>query len=174
MKYLLLSLFLLIGKVSISQENVTSFKAEGGHLVWDRVFINDINANSLFSYLESTGYFSSVNKTDSTFSANFNKVHCDYKSAGLTRMSLPIMYADAIYSGGVMIQVKDGRYKVVLRNIAMSMQATNFETTLDLVEPLNNVVKNGQIKKSFLKKPALVLEVTFRNIFTVVKSDDNW
>ena len=84
------------------------------------------------------------------------------------------MYADAIYSGGVLVKSKEGRYKVVLRNIIMTVPATNFETTIDLVEPLNNVVKNGHIKKSFLKKPALVLEFTFRNIFTVVRSDDNW
>lgn len=174
MKNLIILIFLL-PFYSISQENVTSFKVENGsQLVWDRVIQKNVNPSDFFQYLESTGYFNNITKTDSTFTANFNGVKCDYKSAGLTRMSIPIMYADSEYSGGVLIQVREGRYRVVLRNISMAMQATNFQTTLDLNETLNSNVKNGQIKKSFIKKPALALEVTFRNIFTVNDTEREW
>lgn len=174
MKKILL-LLLIIPMLSFSQENVTSFKVENGsQLVWDRVIQDNVEPKDYFQYLESTGYFSNITKTDSTFTANFKGIKCDYKAAGLTRMSLPIMYADSEYSGGAMIQVREGRYRVVLRNISMEMQATNFTTTLDLDEQLNNNVKDGVIKKSFLKRPALALEVTLRNIFTKKESNDDW
>lgn len=171
MKNIVTTLLLFISCNLFSQ---TEFKMDDGSLIWQKIFDIENSPADLFNYIQSKGYFRDVSKTDSSFTAIFEGIEPDYKGFGSSEMSTPIYIARSFVNGGVNIQCKDGRYRVTLTNLTLEQKYNDPLSKQGEKSKIESYSGKKEIKGSFLKKPALILNYTFDKIFTFKKSDDNW
>jgi len=173
MKKLIVMLFVL-PFIAISQTEANNFKIENGSLVWQKVFESDVNPNDLFTNILSKGYFKDVNRTDSTLTGIFEGIEPDYKGYGSSELSTPMYISRSFINGGVSIQVRQGRYRVVLSNLTFEQKYDDALTKQGEKTKIETFSGRKDLKRAFLKKPANILTFTFDKIFQYQETDDNW
>ncbi|WP_313266550.1 hypothetical protein [Sphingobacterium sp.] len=165
--------FLLVF-ICFSAFSQTEFKMNEGYLVWQKVFDVNCSPNELFTFIQSKGYFKEISKTDTTFTAIFEGVEPDYKGFGSSEMSTPIYISRSFINGGVNIECRNGRYRVTLTNLTLEQKYNDTLSRQGEKSKIESYSGRKEIKGSFLKKPALILNYTFNKIFTFKESSDRW
>ena len=90
--------------------------------------------------------------------------------------------ASGVFTGGAVIEFKEGKYRVTISNVMYDFSYLSIATMED-AKTRNNLeevaLKRGSndFKNGFLKRDTEVLNYTFNDIFDVSKlkkQDDNW
>lgn len=101
---------------------------------------------------------------------------------GYSPGSMSMYIGNGVFTGGVSIDLKDGKYRVTANNIMYDFTYLSIATMSD-VQTRNNLEEvalrrgSNEFKNGFLKRDSEVLNYTFNDIFDVskyTKTDDNW
>jgi hypothetical protein len=132
----------------------------------------------LLSFIPTVKGVTDVQENSAGLTAKLEGYDCDYKAMGYNRMNAPI-YILQKKSGNISVQVKDGKYRVVISNITCDKK--------NLTDPdYNRVFSNTEIETVILKlnktgwatakgkiKTNKQLEEDFHNSFQI-KQSSGW
>jgi hypothetical protein len=175
MKKLIL-FFLIIPFISLGQEVLSPFKIEQGKLQWQKVYNSDLSVDQILSNASAKGVLHQVVKNENGFTANIQDLVLDYRALGISEWVMEIYISRSSLNAGVLIEVKDGRYRVTITNMILVQRYTDPLTKQGEKTPIEVFTGSKSIKKGFLKRPAQVMDYTFNNLFSPNQAevDDNW
>lgn len=163
---------LLFALLSIQGFAQGHFIASPYDLKWERVYElgeNEFSPNLLPIQIEG------LERTASIYSGKI-ETFSDWKSLGYKELSLPMYIPRTRISASVLIEVRDGRYRVTLTNIVLIQNYDDpisqaGDQTLLKTFALNN---KGEFKSAFLKTPVDIYEKTFDRLFTMQIENNEW
>lgn len=174
MKKLLL-IFLLIPTISFSQETINNFIISDG-LVWQKVFETNLSYDELTNKIKELGILNNIEIADNKMIGQTKLIDADIQGAGFKRMSVPLYILRSLYECFALIEFKEGRYRVTLKNIILVQKyddPMDKEGSRSFIE--DYVIKNDVFANNFIK-PSEILDYTFTKSFTIlpVEINDDW
>lgn len=160
----------------IAQENVTNFIPDNNKIIWQKVYETNFDKTELINLIKESGLFENYKIEGDKILGQMLPVDADFKGAGYGEMSTPIYIARSFFDGFVIIEFKEARYRVIVKNIMLTQQyddGLSKEGEKATIESF--AIKNGknEIKKAFSKSPSIILDYTFTNIFNFKTSETN-
>ncbi|HTF18229.1 MAG TPA: hypothetical protein VK658_09170 [Chryseolinea sp.] len=107
----------------LAQNNTSfgNFKIDEQELLYQKVFLNDsASAEKLGAYYKTLPYLSNVSVNADEVTFDVNELVVDYKKFQFTQVATPSIIQTGKYSGKATVGIKDGRYRVTLREIVMT------------------------------------------------------
>ena len=172
---LFLVAFSIISFSSFSQE-INGFQINSGKLEWVKVCESTLNQTQILDLLEVNGQISEVENSDFRILGNFSSIEPDYKGLGIGEMSAPIYIARNWVRGKFIIDFKEGRYKVILRDILLTQKYTDPISEMGEVSTLDSfAISKMEFKNGFLKSPSKILDYTFTKEFSFeILENEDW
>lgn len=160
----------------IAQENVNNFIPDNNKIIWQKVFETNLDKTELVNLIKESGLFENYEIEDDKILGQMIPVDADFKGAGYGEMSTPMYIARSFFDGYVIIEFKEARYRVTVKNIMLTQQYDDGlskegeKTTIETY-----AIKSGknEIKNAFSKSPSIILDYTFTNIFNFKRSETN-
>lgn len=161
-----------------AQDTINNFKVEQDEIVWQKVFDTQLSFDSVISHFEEQGILESISIVNDKIIGGLKPFEADYKGAGYSRMSSPIYIVSYLFTGHVVIEFKDNRYRVTVRKIFLEKIYNDGLSESGQKETLNTfAVKKGKnsISNLFKREASKILDYTFNKLFTIMeKQEDNW
>ena len=167
MKRICLTLLLaLIGLSARAQEN---FYIDKGEIIWRRVFESAADLKTIETNFRAKGCFRDYNSYDGIITAELWGYRMFIEGTGYKRMSLPIYLPNGVFTAFVIVQVKEGRYRVTVRRIYL-------EDKLGVSGLTTFAVKDGKIDDKFVGAPSDVINYNFFSLFCDLgeEVDNDW
>lgn len=173
---ILFSIIFLTALSIVAQESINNFIPENNKIVWQKVFETNLDKAQLLDIIKVSGLFENCDIKDDKILGQMFPIEADFKGAGYGEMSTPIYIARNFFDGYVIIEFKEARYRVTVKNIMLTQQYDDGlskegeKTTIETY-----AIKSGknEIKNAFSKSPSIILDYTFTNIFNFKRSETN-
>jgi hypothetical protein len=96
-----------------------------------------------------------------------------------SEMSIPMYVARNFFTGFVVIEFKEEKYRVTIKKIMLTQKYDDGLSELGEKTTIETfAIKRGknEMKGAFMKSPSIILDFTFTNAFTFtqVETDDSW
>ncbi len=135
--------------------------------------------NQLTKKIKESGILEDIEIGENKILGQTKQIDADFKGAGYGEMSTPMYVARSFFDGFAIIEFKDGKYRVTLKNIMLTQQygdGLSEEGEKTTIETFGIKKGENEMKKAFTKSPSKILDYTFTNAFTFKSSDtnDNW
>lgn len=143
-----------------------------GAMIWQKVYETNMTSDELYKALHMCSHLQSIEKVDSTFYvAKMKRSKIDYEALGYKRMQLPLYLSNTdIGSATVIIQYKEGKYKITLRHIYLST-LTSLE--YGYLEEFA-VEGEGRFASHFKEAAGYIYHHYFSKWFELEKISDEW
>lgn len=174
MKKLLIIPLLFLSLITFAQGN---FLVEDGKVIWRKVYESETDVYKLTQALKSTGNFKEVEGSTDQITGSFENVDADLKAAGYSRATAPIYISTSFFSGSYVVDMKDGKYRVSIKNIMLTSKNDDPFSKMGQKETLTSYVvnKSNQFKPHFINTGSKILDKTFLNMFELNgKVADEW
>lgn len=164
---------------AFSQESVNNFHIEENSIIWQRVFEKSLNFEQLYTLVNDSGQFELLKKEENKITGELKQIDADFKRAGFTEMGIPMYIPRSSYSAFVIIDFKDGKYRVTIKKIVLTQK---YDDPLSKQGEKTNLesfgLKRGksEFTASFIKSPAQILDYTLTQKFDFKETGekDNW
>lgn len=177
-QFVITILLLTFSIVLYSQKESNSFLIENDKLLWQKIFITEMSFDQLTLAVIESGVLSSINIEENKIVGESKLFEAEYKGAGFSEFGTPMYIARSFFEGYCVIDFKDGRYRVTIRNIMLTQKYSDGLSTLGEKRTIESFAVNigkDTLKPSFNKKPAIILDYTFNKAFTFsMAEDDEW
>lgn len=177
---LLIALFILSIAFNIkAQIIVNNFESVSNQTIWQKVYTTELSFKELADNIKHSGFFSNLNIIESSIAGNFKTIDADFKRTGFSEMNTPVYISRSFFEGFIVIDFKDGKYRVTLKNILLTQKYDDAVTEQGERSTLETwSQKNGknEFKDAFTKIPSKILDYTFSKKFDFngKKDDKNW
>lgn len=159
----------------------SNFKIIQNVLVWQKIYTTTQNKSTIIKNIKTNGLLKNIEIIDSTtIKARIEGLNADYSGAGFSRGTTPMMLLGETISAPVIINIKQGRYRVTIKSIMLTTSMTTPLSEVGESEPLETYVlkkKKTQFKPAFFTAVAPILTHTFDKIFAPAAptdDNDNW
>lgn len=165
-------------KFKVESTNNSNFLIENNKLIWQKVYEMQLGFESLVDKIKTAGVLENIEISDSKITGDLRRLSTDYRGAGFTGATTPIIVASGDLTGYIVIDYKDNKYRTTARNITLIQKFDNTQffkqgqpTKVDLF-----AIKDGSLKKAFLKTSAVIIDYSFTKafLFDIEKSNENW
>ncbi|MCF8307435.1 MAG: hypothetical protein K9I68_00345 [Bacteroidales bacterium] len=160
------------GITNLSEEERYNFEKKGNVILWQKVFNTDLTFDELVRNFKSTGYLENetveINPSEKEFMADLKPFDPDYKGAGYSEMRAPIYIARSHFTGYLIVDYKEGKYRTTVKNFVFSQAYDDPLTEKGEKNPLRDYADMN------FKHPAKILDYTLTNMLKVRKEKDNW
>lgn len=122
MRYTIALLFLL-AHFADAQTGTSygNFKIDEQQLIYQKIFLEDsASAAKLGEYYKTLPYLANVQVSGDDVTFDVNDLVVDYKKFQFTQVGTPSIIQTGRYSGRASVGVKDGRYRVTVRDIVLT------------------------------------------------------
>lgn len=166
---------MLASAAVLAQEN--NLYTDDGAVKWQRIYEASQSGAAIVKALKLDGRFSEVEQLDSnTIVAKLENYEIDYKEQGYTKWNVPMYFSMQKMSAQVLINLKQGRYRVTLYNIVFEQTKTVSEIyTAGETYAIEEYAlrKDGSFRGGF-HKTANIFDVDFGGLFgwSAATSDD--
>lgn len=123
MKALLICFALTVTTVTIFAQATSygNFKVVDQEIIYQKVFAQDsITVEKLVAYYKTLPYLSNVEAGGEGVSFDMNDLVVDYKKFQFSQVATPPIIQTGKYSGKGSVGVKDGKYRLTVKNIQMT------------------------------------------------------
>jgi len=160
-------LIILICFKSYSQDLAfNNFKLENGTLIWQKVYKTKLSNDELIKSFKISGIIKNFDAFDNFIIGNIKLMSIDYKSFGKSYLSTVTYISDNYFNSFILIEFKEGRYKVTLKDMKLITKYSNKQ---------NNEFDISDFKMIFKKSPSEIFNFTFDKVFTIKKKKkSNW
>ena len=160
----------------IDENSTYNFLSEDGELVWLAVYDTDMSIEDVKKNLIQKGVLIVESETDNTITGTLKPFDVSYKKQGKSSMQIQLYVRDCSFTGFVLIELKDKRYRITIRDIKAVYSFTNgLAHKGDEFNVKDYAVSSkGIFKKSFLKSAAPLLNYDFTTMFTINNLNDDW
>ena len=177
-KYIGLLLIFNFCLVSLfAQDTIYNFRTEQDELIWQKVYETQSSFDELLSYVQNNGVLESISVTNNKITGDLKPFEVDYKGAGYSRGFTPIYLLSNLFTGYVVIEFKESRYRVTISKIMLEQLYSNGLSQMGEKETLNTfAIKKGKntMKDIFKGSASKIVDYNFNKLFTIKKQDDNW
>lgn len=165
------------------QEEVTdthNFSIADGKIIWQYVFEYSGTFEELATSVGSSTSLRVISAKDGTITAEVLPFYSDYKSAGVGKFEVSALILNAKAFGNAIIQYKEGRYRVTVRDIEFQVTShTMFAGMSGSIEYFAlKGKKNPHISESFFTGTAPAIDYELKKKFAFEDSgtrlDDNF
>ena len=172
----ILNIMILSHLISLTihgQEIVNNFQADNKEIIWVKVFVDStMTFDKLTERIKESGLFIKMDIADNKITGETKEIDADFKGAGYSEMSTPIYISRSHINGFVVLEFKDGRYRVTLKKIVLTQKYNDPLTKQGEKTTIETFgLKKGEnvMTSSFKKSPSLILNYTFSNKFEFKK-----
>ncbi|MDG4946231.1 hypothetical protein NMK71_07385 [Weeksellaceae bacterium KMM 9713] len=156
-----------------------NFNIENGQVVWQKVFNTDQSKEELINKIQRTGIFQNLSDNGDILTAEIQQLSLDFIGFGETEFSTPIYIARNYVNAFTLIELREERYRVTIKNIMLTQKyedALSKEGEVTALEVYALRKRNTEFKPGFLKLPSKIINYTFQNIadFTLELEEDDW
>ena len=159
-----------------AQESVNTFLPENNQIIWQKIFETEMDFNEQARKIKESGILVKPEIEENKILGQTKPIDADYKGAGYGEMSTPIYVAQSFFDGFAVIDFKEGKYRVTLKNIMLTqkyddgLSKEGEKTSLEAYS-----IKRGknEMKGAFAKSPGVILDYTFTQVFTFISSESN-
>lgn len=155
-----------------------NFKLEDGKLIWQKVYETELSHDEILKSFKTSGIIKDIETFKNSLAGTIDNLDLDYKGFGKTEMNTAMYIARSFLKCYVLIELKDGRYRITLKEMKL-IQKYSVGTpgdllsseTGDISELKTFAVKNNNadFRKSFKKAPSGILNFTFDKNFEIKK-----
>ena len=160
-----------------AQDTINNFRTEQDEVIWQKIFDTQLSFDDLLSHIQDQGVLESITSINDKITGDLKPFEVDYKGAGYSRGFTPIYLLSNLFTGYVVIEFKEPRYRVTIRKVLMEKLYSDGLSRMGTKESLNSyVIKKGKntMKDSFKGDASKILGYNFNKLFTIKKQDDNW
>ena len=168
---------MILCNTAVGQRTVNNFEIEGG-TIWRKVFETNITFEQLTEKIKDSGLFKNMEISESKVTGDIKQLVADYKGSGFSRGLTPIYVLGSYFKGFSIIEFKEGKYRVTLKNIVLVQMRSDplgekgEETNLDTYALKSS---KDEFKAAFMKAPSLILNHTFENKFSFKNNEkEDW
>ena len=177
--FILMSLIFVFIDTLRGQETVNNFSPENNKIIWQKVFETEMDFNQLTEKIKESGILDKIEIGENKILGQIKQIDADFKGAGYGEMSTPMYVARNFFDGFAIVEFKDGKYRVTLKNIMLTHQyndGLSEEGEKTTIETFGVKKGKNEMKRAFTKSPSIILDYTFTNAVTFKSSDinDNW
>ena len=98
-----------------------NFRIDEQELIYQKIFLNDsITVAKLAEYYKTAPFLSNVSSRGDEVTFDVSDLIVDYKKFQFTQVATPSIIQTGRYSGHATVGVKDGRYRVTVRDLVMT------------------------------------------------------
>ena len=147
-----------------------NFDKSGG-IIWQCIYATDMQSLDFYKSLYLSPYIHSIEKIDSTFyTARLQRSKIDYKSYGFSRMQQPIYLTNNDVVADVIIEYKQGKYRITLKNIDLkSITSMEYGTLNDIA-----IGTDGYFADHFIKDAGNIYHNNFKKWFELESISNDW
>ena len=165
--------------VSFYLSETDNFLIENGQVIWQKVYETDLTNEELIGQIKTSGPFENVSENNESLTAEINQLSMDFKGYGVSEMSTPMYVSRSYVKTFVLIEFKEKRYRVTLKNIKFVQKyedALSKEGETTDLELFALKKRNTEFKSSFLNKPSKIMDFTFQKVtdFNGEVKEDKW
>ncbi|HLV50705.1 MAG TPA: hypothetical protein VKY44_01960 [Flavobacterium sp.] len=162
-----------------AQDSVNNFSSENNKIIWQKVFETNLDFNQLTDKIKESGILEKIEIGENKILGQSKPIEADFKGAGYSEMSTPMYIARSFFDGFVMIEFKDGKYRVTFKNIMLTQKyndGLSKEGEKTTIETFGLKSGKNEFKGAFTKSPSKILNYTFTKSFDFKSLDknDNW
>jgi hypothetical protein len=120
---LLLMVVLVFGVFIVKAQTLSygNFKLGDQEIIYQKVFSQEaITAELLTAFYSALPYVSNVNSTEKGIEFEVNDITVDFKKFQFKPLDTPSIIQTGKYSGKVVIDVKDGKYRVTFQSLELT------------------------------------------------------
>jgi len=167
-----------VGTSALSQPtSFGSFKAEDQEIKFQKVLTQDsITVAKLEKFYSTQPFISNLSATGDGLTFDVNDIVVDFKKFQFRQMDVPVLIQTGKYSGKVTVNVRDGRYRILITAIQVTGDAGYKKITAK--ENLTNFacLKAGTVMNPDWCKPNQLglLEQSFTDKLQFVQKKDDW
>ncbi len=177
--FILLSVICIFSFSIKAQETINNFSAENNKIIWQKVFETELNLNQLTEKIKESGILEDIEIGENKILGQTKPIDADFKGAGFGEMSTPMYIARSFFDGFALIEFKDGKYRVTLKNIMLTQQyddGLSEEGEKSTIESFGIKRGKNEMKGAFKTSPSIILDYTLTNSFTfkLTEKDDIW
>lgn len=178
---ILLAVFLVtcVFAYSQNQDSINNFHIENNRVVWKKVFQTSLDFEQLFSRAKDSGLFENVEKEQAKIRGELKYIDAEPLEYGILDMDVAPYINNNFMNGFVVIEFKQGRYRVTLRRIMLTekhVDTLNILGASSLIE--REIFKLGKIEfnNQFKNRSSDLLNdmLTQYFDFNQMICDDNW
>lgn len=174
MKRILILLLALMPMMVAGQ----NFSIEKGSTVWKKVYSKDIPISTIASQMTQSGKFMNISQGNDFVSADIKPELINIEGLGYNRMSVPMYLSASSFSGHVIIQCKEGRYRAVVSSMVFVGNYTSNLFEQGESTSINTYFVKGNEFKKNAEKAMNVVNKHLDKMFTFTNSasitDDEW
>lgn len=167
---MLQTLMLLIGiQVANCQDTINHFIVERNNVVWRKTFQTPMNQDQLFYKIKESGVFTIIERQENNnLIGELRGVKPDCVGAGYTFISSRTYLDDRFLNGFVVVEIKEGRYRVTLKKITLSKKSVDslhMVPAKEFIEDEAFKFEKKEFSQSFIKSGSKILDHTFTQLF---------
>ncbi|MBN2570539.1 MAG: hypothetical protein JXA68_00305 [Ignavibacteriales bacterium] len=180
-RIILFAVFLVtcIFAYSQNQDSINNFYIENNRVIWKKVFITSLDFEQLFSKAKDAGLFENVEKEQTKIRGQLKYIDAEPLEYGFLDLNAAPYVNNNFINGFVVIEFKQGRYRVTLRRIMLTekhVDTLNILGASSLIE--REIFKLGKIEfnNQFKNRSSILLNdmLTQYFDFSQMICDDNW
>jgi hypothetical protein len=164
---------------SYGQETVNNFQVDNSEIIWQKVFETPLTFEDLTEKVKDSGLLDKMEIGNKKITGDLNAIDANFKGAGFTEMGTPMYISRSHFSGFTILEYKDGKYRLTLKQIELTQKYSDPLTKQGEITKLEFFgLKNGknEMTSAFKRSPSLILNHTFTNKFDFkdTQSKDDW
>ncbi len=166
--FIICSTILSIGM--ISAQTVNNFTIVGSKVEWQNIYPTNMDSTSIYKNLVVSGIMKDVTVTGGIISGEMKPIDADHLGAGYSAMLTPIYISSSLITAFAIIDLKEGKYRVTLKNIQFTQKQSDALTEKGALHSLEDfAVKSNQqeFKRLFGKSASEILNYTFIQKFNI-------
>ena len=170
-KIALLEILMLLLSIHVAncQDTINHFIVERNNVVWRKTFQTSMSQDQLFYKIKESGVFTMIERQENNnLIGELRGVEPDCVGAGYTFISSRAYLDDRFLNGFVVVEIKEGRYRVTLKKITLSKKSVD---SLHMV-PAKEFIEDDAFKfekkefsPSFIRSGSKILDHTFTQLF---------
>ncbi len=178
MKYLFVIIISIL-TLNLGSVDIDNFQIEDGNLIWQKVHQTDLSKEEIIIQIKISGEYDNINIIGESLTATISRKELDFKEMGESNSSVPIYIVNSDINAFVHFEFKNNKYRVTVKKIVLVQKSTNIlseEGEITNIETYALRNQNTELKNSFSKKPASILDYTLTKMTKIDKvvNDEKW
>lgn len=177
-KIFTITLFLTFFGVFSQNLELNNFKIENNNLIWQKIYETHYTKTELIDHFKKSGKILDIEITENDLTGRLKNLDLDYKGFGKSEMSTAIYISRNFLSSFVLIEFKDGKYRVTLKDLKLAQKYSDALSNEGEISELKDYAvksNNSDYKNGFKKEPSEILNFTFNKVFeNIERKNDKW
>ncbi len=171
-------LFFCVIVFAQGQNPIDNFKIQDKEVYWQKIYPTDLNFKQLVSSIKNSLKLKDIEIGENKITGYSTLFSSDPTGAGYSCGRTRIYVCSYDIQGHVIVDLKEGKYRVTFRQIILKDKNFNLNQSLSKDKPFETYALNGKKEKfssHFIKSPHKIYDYTFLKEFEIKQiKEEEW